>query len=145
MKIDEKETQERQDKHSSRIRKQREVINKQLDRKDYILTVTEIGDEAMSSGEHKRKVFPNWFWTTCSLREIPDYIAKMQGSWWQHPDLKKGSKVKAKDIPFDEKKWGLYNSIVIQPLTEELEKSYVKASKEGYFKLHREMIEQGIG
>ena len=144
MKKDKKEIQS-MDKYFSRIRKQRDEIDGRLDRKDYILTVTESGDEAMSSGEHERKVFPNWFWTTCSLREIPDYITKMQTSWWKHPDLKKGSKVKAKDIPFDEKKWGIYNNIVIEPLSEELEKSYLEASKDGYFKLHRDMLEQGVG
>ena len=57
----------------------------------------------------------------------------MKKCWWIHPDLKKGSKVKTKDIPFEEKQFGINDGDKIEPLSEELEKSYLKASKDGFF------------
>ena len=43
----------------------------------------------------------------------------------------------AEEIPFEEKKWGRYEEVIIEPFTEELEKSYVAGSKDGFFKMQR--------
>ena len=140
-------TEKQREELSERRTKQNEEIDQLLKRKDYILTILQTGDVDMSSGDPNRQADTRRFWTACSLEEISEYIDKMKTSWWSHPDLKKGSKVKEKDIPFEEKKWGIYTYIKIEPLSEELEKSYVNASKEGFFETHRQhnnMLRQGL-
>tara|TARA_B110000503_G_scaffold13049_1_gene17764 strand:+ start:33 stop:473 length:441 start_codon:yes stop_codon:yes gene_type:complete len=111
-------------------------INKKLDKKDYVLTVLQVGDSLMSGGNIEREVDVKRFYTPVSLKEIPEYISYMETSFWTHPDIK-NPKVKSKNIPFEEKKWGRYTNVLIEPLTKELEESYLDASKKGFFKTWR--------
>ena len=115
--------------------KETDEINEQLKKKDYVLTVYQTGDELMSLGDHKRQVFPNKFYVVCSLEEIPEYINYMKEPFWS---CEKGlSKKEIKNYPFEKKKWGRYWNVRIEPLSEEMEKNYLSASKEGFFETWR--------
>ena len=119
--------------------KQSDEIDERLKKKDYVLTVYETGDYAMSCGDYERQVLPNRFYTVCSLEEIPDYINWMKQPFW---NCEKGlSKKEIKNYPFEKKKWGRYWNVIIEPLSEEMEKSYLSASKDGFFESWR-MIHQ---
>ena len=118
-----------------KIDKQCDEIDEQLKKKDYVLTVYETGDEIMSNGDHEKQIYPNRFYAVCSLEEIPDYIKKMKTPFWTHEkDL---SKKEVKNYPFEKKKWGKYWKVIIEPLSEEMEKNYLSASKEGFFESWR--------
>ena len=115
--------------------KQIDEINEQLKKKDYILTVHQTGDEMMSLGELENQICWRRFYVVCSLEEIPEYIKYMEQPFWECPkDL---SKKEIKNYPFEKKKWGRYRNVVIEPLSEELEKNYLSASKEGFFETWR--------
>ena len=107
-----------------------------LNRKDYLLTVYQRGDEGMSFGNLDRQVLPKRFWTACSLNEIGEYIEMMKTGFWTHPDMD-NPKVNHDDIPYDEKKFGQYYNLTIEPLDEQLEKEYMKASEDGFFEMQR--------
>ena len=112
-------------------KEQMEEINEQLKKKDYLLTLYQIGDELMSSGEDERQVEPRRFYQVCSLEEIPEYIKSMKTPFWRH---EKGlSKKEIKNYPFDDKKWGRYWDVVIEPLSKDLEEDYLKGVKQGFF------------
>jgi len=122
-------------KHKEKFMKQIDEINKQLKKKDYVLTVYQTGDVGMSCGEYERQVDTRRFYAVCSLEEIPDYIKWMKQPFWSH---EKGlTKKEIKDYPYEEKKWGRYWNVVIEPLSEEMEKEYVSASKKGFFESQR--------
>ena len=115
--------------------KQMDEIDERLKKKDYVLTVYQTGDTMMSNGDHERQVFPNRFYVVCSLEEIPKYINWMKQPFWTH---EKGlSKKEIKNYPFEKKKWGRYWNVRIEPLSEEMEKNYLSASKEGFFETWR--------
>ena len=117
---------------------QRMARDEQLNKKDYLITATTTGCENMSLGKSERKIFPKLYHATVSLNEIEDYIRRMKRGFWEHPDLlDDGSN--ADIIPYEEKKWGRYSNIVIEPLSEELEKSYLDASSKDFFKIHRNL------
>ena len=115
--------------------KQIDEINEQLKKKDYVLTVYQTGDNSMSNGDWERQVSPRRFWVVCSLEEIPEYISYMKTPFWEVPNGL--SKKEIKNYPFEKKKWGKYWNVVIEPLSEEMEKSYLSGSKEGFFKTWR--------
>ena len=118
---------------------QSEARDKRLNQKDYLITATTTGCEHMSFGKSERKIFPQLYRVTVSLNEIEEYIHMMKRGFWEHPDLL-DDRSNAEEIPHEEKKWGRYSNIVIEPLSEELEKSYLKASDEGFFKTHRQIL-----
>jgi hypothetical protein len=118
---------------------QSEARDKRLNQKDYLITATTTGCEHMSFGKSKRKIFPQLYRVTVSLNEIEEYIRMMKRGFWEHPDLL-DDRSNAEEIPHEEKKWGRYSNIVIEPLSAELEKSYLKASDEGFFKTHRQIL-----
>ena len=121
-------------------RKENDETKERLKKKDYVLTVYETGDEIMSNGDHEKQIYPNRFYAVCSLEEIPDYIKKMKTPFWTHEkDL---SKKEVKNYPFEKKKWGKYWKVIIEPLSEEMEKNYLSASKEGFFKTWRMIQEE---
>ena len=109
-----------------------------LSRKDYLITAYKSGCKIMSFGDHDKMVSPRRFYADVSLNEIEEYIRMMKRGFWEHPDLL-ADKSNAEDIPFEEKKWGRYSNIVIEPLSEELEKSYLDASSKDFFKIHRNL------
>lgn len=120
---------------------QREEIKEFMNRKDYLLTVYQNANKTFCAGDYTMGVPPRRYYAVCSLEEIPKYIENMKKCWWIHPDLKKGSKVKTKNIPFEEKQFGINERVTIEPLSEELEKSYLKASKDGFFESWRRIEE----
>ncbi len=59
----------------------------------------------------------------------------MKQPFWLH---EKGlSKKEIKNYPYEKKKWGKYWNVVIEPLSEEMEKSYLDGSKKGFFESWR--------
>lgn len=136
------ELKARQDNHKAIMKeatKRHKAAKNKLLEKDYILTVYQEGDLTMSGGNPERMVDLRRFYVPVSLSEINDYMKFMTTSFWTHPDMTSGIK-NEKDIPFEEKKWGRYSNIVIEPLSEELEKDYVGSSELGFFKHHREIL-----
>ena len=117
------------------VRKENEEVNEQLKKKDYILTVYQTGDKMMSGGEYERQSELRRFFAVCSLEEIPEYIEYMKKPFWEHDEGL--SKKEIKDYPYEKKKWGRNWNVVIEPLSEEMEKSYLSASKEGFFETWR--------
>ena len=118
-----------------KIDKQCDEINERLKKKDYVLTVYETGDKIMSNGDYERQIFPNRFYAVCSLEEIPEYINYMKQPFWLHD---KGlTKKEIKNYPFEKKRWGRYYNVVIEPLSEEMEKDYIGSSKLGFFESWR--------
>ena len=119
--------------------KQREEIKNNLEKKDYLLTVYQKGDNTMTMGDHSKQVLPKRFYIACSLSEIPEYIQYMKQPFWTHPDIE-NPEVENDDIPFDEKKWGIYRDVIVEPLSEELEKSYLVGSEKGFFEIQRTVL-----
>ena len=135
-KKDYKLTKEQQ-KYSDQLKLQRDLINEQLQRKDYILTVYQMGDKGLSNGDRERQVdMTNWY-VVCSLEEIPNYIKKMKTSFWYPPEGL--SEKEKKDYPFEKKKWGRYLDVVIEPFSKDMEENYLNGSKEGFFERWREV------
>jgi len=119
--------------------KQSDEIDERLKKKEYVLTVYQTGHHMMSCGEYERQVFPRRFWVNCSLEEIPEYIKWMKQPFWECP---KGlTKKEIKNYPYEKKKWGIYTNVVIEPFSEELEKSYLTASKDEFFAIRRHIQE----
>ena len=123
-----------------RATKVNEARDEKLNRKDYLITAFVFGCDVMSFGKSERKISPRRYFVPVSLNEIEQYIGMMKRGFWEHPDLKSDGS-NADDIPHEEKKWGRYSNIVIEPLSEELEKDYVGSSKLGFFKNHREILQ----
>ena len=125
--------------------KQFDEIEERLKKKDYVLTVCQTGDSSLSNGDREREVPIRRFYVVCSLEEIPEYIKYMKKPFWGCP---KGlSKKEIKNYPYEKKKWGRYWNVIIEPLSEEMEKDYVGSSKKGFFKSWRriqKMEEKGI-
>ena len=124
-----------QQKEMDEIDKQCDEIDEQLKKKDYVLTIYQTGDEMMSNGNRERQVFPRRFYVVCSLEEIPEYINYMKQPFWEH---EKGlSKKEIKNYPYEKKKWGRYWNVIIEPLSEDMEKNYLSGSKDGFFESWR--------
>ena len=119
--------------------KKMDGIKEQLKKKDYVLTVYQTGDESLGSGDPKNMVDIRRFYAVCSLEEIPEYIKWMKQPFWTHEEGL--SKKEIKNYPFEKKKWGRYKNVIIEPLSEEMEKNYLSASKEGFFESWR-MIQE---
>ena len=134
-------TKEQQIQHEiDKQEKQMDEIDERLKKKDYVLTIYQTGDEMMSNGNRERQVFPRRFYVVCSLEEIPEYINYMKRPFWEH---EKGlSKKEIKNYPHEKKKWGRYWNVIIEPLSEEMEKNYLSASKDGFFESWRMIHEE---
>ena len=122
-----------------KVKEQCTEINAQLKKKDYLLTVYKTGDERFSRGNYEKQVFPQRFYVACSLEEIPEYIEMMQKPFWEPPEGLTDKEIK--NYPFEKKKWGVYRNIIIEPLSKELEESYLDASKERFFETHRMILD----
>ena len=119
---------------------QRDEIRERIKRKDYLVTVYQTGDKMMSLGNPDRQAETRRYFDVCSLEDIPKHISFMKSPFWNHKDLENPD-VNPDEIPYEEKKWGLNYHIAIEPLSEEMEKDYVKASEDGFFKDWRLMRE----
>ena len=131
------ERTEEEQKLKDEIDEQIDGINEQLKKKDYILTVHQEGDKSMSRGDRERQVDTRRWYVVCSLEEIPEYISYMKTPFWEVPNGL--SKKEIKDYPFEKKKWGKYWDVIIEPLSEEMEKDYLSGSKDGFFETWREI------
>ena len=112
--------------------KLRNEIKKRLQKKDYLVRIFQTGDYLMGGGEHERMVCPRRSYKICSLEELPEVIRFMKEPFWEHPDLRQGIPQKEiKNIPFDEKRWGIYYDIDIIPLSEEKVEEFQYAIESG--------------
>ena len=123
--------------------KQRKELAENLERKDYILTVYQSGDQVMSANDNERQVAPRRYFQRVSLLELSEILEHVNDGFWQHPDLK-ADKSNASEIPFKEKMFGIITNIVVMPLSEELEKTYVESSKKDFFKHQRMFYSRDI-
>jgi|TARA_Y100000294_G_scaffold23399_1_gene19908 hypothetical protein len=124
-----------------RMKKLKKEIEVELDKKDYLLTVVQTGDSVMSGGDHARQVVPRRYYTHASLREIPQVISNMTRPFWQSKSNSlKDDLSNADEIDFEDKLWGINTRLVIEPLSKELEESYLDGSKKGFFETHRIML-----
>ncbi|MBC8442630.1 MAG: hypothetical protein H8D80_00410 [Proteobacteria bacterium] len=121
-------------------RKENDETRERLKKKDYVLTVYQKGDSVMSCGDPNNMVDVRRFYAVCSLEEIPEYIQYMKQSFWTHEEGL--TKKEIKNYPFEKKRWGRYSNVVIEPLSEEMEKSYLDASKKGFFESWRMIQEE---
>ena len=122
---------------------QREEINENLNRKDYVVTVYENGYDFFNRNE---KISPRRYWHPCSLNEISELISYMKNPFWTHPDLKDDmSKKGIEKILFEEKKWGINTRIVIEPLSKKLEKDYLQNVEHGFFETYRQFTDRIYG
>ena len=130
-------TIEKYEKWKEKKNAQVNEIQENMNEKRYVCTIYETGDELMSSGDRERQIFPRRFYKICSTNELPGVLKFTQESFWTHPALL-ADHSNANEIPVEEKKWGIYTDVIIEPFTEELEQSYLAGSKDGFFKQQRQ-------
>jgi|TARA_B110000259_G_scaffold2538_1_gene3021 hypothetical protein len=131
-----------EDTFQDEMENQNREIMSNKNEKRYVLTIYQVGDTRFSAGDRERQVCPRRFYQVCSTSEIPEVLKYMEQSFWQHPDLLEDSS-NSDEISFEEKKWGRYRDVIIEPFTEELEKSYLDASKKNFFKMQRDVFARG--
>ena len=127
-------------------------IQEKLNKKDYILTIYQIGDEGlMSGGDYDRQVECRRYFDVCSLLDIQQYIENMKtGFWkpteegWSKKELSSIYGKKLKNYPHEKKKFGKYWNIVIEPLSKELEDSYIDTKSRKFFQGWRDMLDEGL-
>ena len=119
----------------------RKRLEETLNRKDYLITVYESGDEVMSGGDVDRQVLPRRYFERVSLNQLKDRLDEIYRGFWTHPDLKEDFS-NEKEIPFEEKKFGIVSNIFVEPLSEKLEERYLRASERGFFKMKRYMSDK---
>ena len=122
-------------KNKKEWNKRKEETDERMNKKDYILTIKVEGDKLMSKGDVGREVEPTSYYVICSLEEIPEYIESIKNPFWI-PE----SGTSNEDIlnyPFEKKRWGRNTNVVIEPLSKELEESYLDGSKKGFFETWR--------
>ena len=119
----------------------RKRLEETLNRKDYLITVYESGDEVMSGGDVDRQVLPRRYFERVSLNQLKDRLDKIYRGFWTHPELKEDFS-NEKEIPFEEKKFGIVSNIFVEPLSEKLEERYLRASERGFFKIKRYMYDK---
>jgi len=127
-------------------------IQEKLNKKDYILTIYQIGDEGlMSGGDYDRQVECRRYFDVCSLLDIQQYIEKMKtGFWvpreegWSKKELSSVYGKKLKNYPHEKKKFGKFWNIVIEPLSKELEDSYIDPKSRKFFQGWRDMLDEGL-
>ena len=124
-------------------KKEREEIRARLRKKDYIITTHQTGDEVMGGFDYERQVESRRCYSVCSLLEIPEYIEKMKNGFWV-PREEGLSKKELDNYPHDKKKFGVYENIVIEPLSKELEDSYIDPKSRKFFQDWRDMLDEGL-
>ncbi len=118
----------------------RKQLERTMNSKDYLITVYECGDEVMSEGDVDRQVLPRRYWEVVSLTELRKRLETIYRGFWTHPDLKEDFS-NEKEIPFEEKKFGVVSNIIVSPLSKKLEERYVRLSQANFFH-HKRM---GLG
>ena len=117
--------------HTPRIK-----LAENLERKDYLLTVYQTGDAVMSDNNPDRQVLPRRYFQRVSLLELSKILETIEDGFWEHPDLKPDFSNRH-DIPSKERKYGVITNIIVSPLSEELEKTYVESSENAFFENQR--------
>ena len=115
---------------------QRKKQKENLERKDYLLTVYQTGDAVMSDNNPDRQVLPRRYFQRVSLLELSKILETIEDGFWEHPDLKPDFSNRH-DIPSKERKYGVITNIIVSPLSEELEKTYVESSENAFFENQR--------
>ena len=115
---------------------QRKKQKENLERKDYLLTVYQSGDEVMSAYDKDKQVLPRRYFQRVSLLELSKILEHIDDGFWEHPNLKSDLS-NASEIPFREKKFGIITNISVSPLSEQLEKTYVESSENAFFENQR--------
>jgi len=115
---------------------QRKKQKENLERKDYLLTVYQSGDEVMSAYDKDKQVLPRRYFQRVSLLELSKILETIEDGFWEHPDLKPDFSNRH-DIPSKERKYGVITNIIVSPLSEELEKTYVESSENAFFENQR--------
>ena len=114
---------------------QGEECSKNINEPRYLLTVYQKGDERLSGGDWERKEPPRRYYVpNASLKDVKEHIVMIDNPHWHHPNIKTHL---AEDIPFEEKRWSIIYDFDIEPMTKELEDSYVDGVKSGFFKKYR--------
>ena len=122
--------------HTPRIK-----LAENLERKDYLLTVYQTGDAVMSDNNPDRQVLPRRYFQRVSLLELSKMIETIEDGFWEHPDLKSDLSNRH-DIPSNQRKMGIIYNIIVSPLSEELEKTYVESSENAFFENQRSFYEK---
>jgi len=115
---------------------QRIKLAENLEKKDYLLTVYQSGDKVMSANDVARQVLPRRYFQRVSLLELSKILEHIEDGFWEHPDLKPDFSNRH-DIPSKERKYGVITNIIVSPLSEELEKTYVESSENAFFENQR--------
>jgi|TARA_B110000211_G_C13830891_1_gene443477 hypothetical protein len=125
------------DDWKEKVNAQGKTCSKNMNEPRYLLTVFEMGDNRWSFGSVERKDVPRrYFVPNASLNDIKKYIEQIDNPHWRHPLLSSSPK---EEIPHKEKKWSVVYDFSIEPMTKELEDSYVDGVKIGFFKDYRRM------
>lgn len=85
----------------------RKDLKKTLDRKDYLITVYQVGDELMSMDDIDKQVLPRRYYQNVSLGELGKILKKIYMGFWTHQDLKEDFS-NEKKIPYEQKEMGDY-------------------------------------
>ena len=102
--------------------------------------VSETDFPEMSGGDPTKMILPRRYHDICSLEDIIKILQFMRQPIFRHDNLVEGmSDEEIKKIPFAEKKWGINHNVIIEPLSEDMEESYIDASEEGFYGSWRQM------
>ena len=124
-------------------KKEIDDIQEKLKKKDYLLTVFQIGDEFMSGFDYENQVRSRRFYDVCSLLDIQRYIENMKNGFWI-PREEGLSKKELKNYPYEKKRFGKYWNIIIEPLSKELEDSYIDPKSRKFFQSWREIRDEDL-
>ena len=125
---------------------QKEECLKNLNEPRYLLTIYQKGDERMSIGDKERQDLPKrTYFHNASLNDIKKFIENIVAPQWSHPDLRKEDLTEEEKlaIPFEEKRWSIVYDFIIEPMTKELEDSYLDAVQRDFFKGYRQIYGTG--
>ena len=125
---------------------QKEECLKNLNEPRYLLTIYQKGDERMSIGNKDRQDSPRrTYFHNASLNDIKKFIDNIDAPQWSHPDLRMKDLTEEEKlaIPFEEKQWSIVYDFIIEPMTKELEDSYLDAVQRDFFKSYRQIYGTG--
>ena len=123
--------------------KETDDIQEKLKKKDYLLTVFQIGDEFMSGFDYENQVDSRRYYAVCSLLDIQQKIENMKNGFWI-PREKGLSKKELKNYPYEKKRFGKYWNIIIEPLSKELEDSYIDTKSRRFFQSWRDIRDEEL-
>ena len=109
-------------------------IKENIKNQKYLLTIYQIGCPLLSGDDIEKQVKPKRFYECVSVNEIGNYTRYLDQPFWLHPNVDKDTDDDEKNnIPYEEKIWGRYSNVIIEPLSKDLEEQYLKGVKDGFF------------